>query len=928
MEVGVGEVVEPAALGEQGVPHAAGDGDHLVGTVANGAGGQLAAAAARHLVARHALKAEDHAGGGVIETAQVLNGHLAAAAVVAGGVVGQGVAAGVVLLQPGHRVIGGLGLAVVLAVAVDRLLVHVVGLLIQVKEAGGVVAGALAGVQPLKGVDAGDGGVAVLVQDAHAGVVQTGHVPLEAGVEQLVGVLALHLQLLDLPDLGLEGHIEGGVVLAVALAVHAVVGLAQVVGQAQEVEGVAVLDVVKPGGAVGLILEHVLVAEGGGQHVGQGHEGGGGVLGLAGVGVVLAGHPLAFGLGLLLLPGHAGEAGLKIQVDLSLIARAGEEVHVKKALLALVQRSGVGGVDRVVDLVRTLVKLQVAEPAVAAVVGKLQVGEDGDDLVAVGVGQLLHAGAVAVAAHQHKDLVVVLDDIPQLAALGAELDGAGLGVGAVLQVMGGDDGGAVGVLLQHVAEPGLVGAVPACVVVGARAAARAGQGDHQVVVAARPQEHVGAVAVAVGGLSQVPAGAAGPGGALAGEAVVVVVDAAAPAVVVAHLHQELDARVGQAVEGVPGADILGVVVVVVHHVAQVDDAGHVQLVGGVDELVDGGVHHVGAVLHRVLGVGDEDDVVVVLIAQGVGVVAAEVFHIILRIGDKPLVLVQRLAGDADLLQAALEELVQAVPPGGAHPEPAVRRVGVHAHHLVGHIVPEGLAAVDIGGDLVSVGDDGDVVPHAALVHGHRPGGGGHVVVAVGVAGDELDLLAVGDGGVHGALLPLRVAAARALTANEAHPLVGGGPVLGEVVEELHGVTIGKLLAVDGRAVHSDEVGAGLGAVVAVKDHAAALAGHAVVGEGEVILPVLLSIGLHSQVVVVAALVLNDQAAVGNTAGGVRLVKLPVGHHLGCLCLLRRVGGRGGHCSQRLDRQQHCQRQGTNSLRTQVHLDSPSVEIGP
>ena len=467
VEVGVGEVVEPAALGEEGVPHAAGNGDHLVGAVADGIGGQLTAAAARHLVARHALKAEDHAGGGVVEAAQVLNGHLAAAAVVAGGVVGQGVAAGVVLLQPGHRVIGGLRLSVVLAVAVDRLLIHVVVLLIQSEEAGGIVAGALAGVQPLKGVDAGDGGLPVLVQHAHAGVVQAGHIPFKAGVEQLVGVFALDLQLFQLPDLGLHRHIEGGVVLAVALAVHAVVGLAQVVGQAQEVKGVAVPDVVKAGGAVGLVPEHLVVAEGGGQHVGQGHKGGGGVLGLAGVGVVLAGHPLALGLGLLLLPGHAGKALVKVNADLALVARAGEEVHIKEALLALVQRGGVGGVEGVVDLVRALVKLQVAEPAVAAVVGELQVGEDGDDLLAAGVGQLLHAGAVAVSAHQHKDLVIVLDDIPQLGAPATELDGAGLGVGAVLQVVGGDDGGAVGVLLQHRAEPGLVGAVPAGVVVGA-----------------------------------------------------------------------------------------------------------------------------------------------------------------------------------------------------------------------------------------------------------------------------------------------------------------------------------------------------------------------------------------------------------------------------------------------------------------------------
>ena len=191
---------------------------------------------------------------------------------------------------------------------------------------------------------------------------------------------------------------------------------------------------------------------------------------------------------------------------------------------------------------------------------------------------------------------------------------------------------------------------------------------------------------------------------------------------VAHLDQELYPRVGQAVESIPSADILGIVVVVVHHVAQVDDAGHVQLVGAVNEAVNGGVHHVGAEFHGVLGVRNQDDVVVVLIPEGVVLVAAELAHIVLGVGDQPLILVQGLAGDADLLQTALEELVQGLaailPPRGAHPKPSIRRIGVHADHLVGHVVPECLAAVDIGGDLVAVGDNGDVVPHAALVHSH------------------------------------------------------------------------------------------------------------------------------------------------------------------------------------------------------------------
>ena len=437
--------------------------------------------------------------------------------------------------------------------------------------------------------------------------------------------------------------------MAVSLTVHAVVGLAQMVSQTQKIKGISVLDVIKLSGAVDVVLEYILVAERGGQNIVQGHERRSGILGLAGVSVVLAVHPLALGLGGLLLPGHAGKSLVKINADLALIARAGEEVHIKEGLFFLIQRGGIGGVDGVVDLAGLLIKLQITEPAVAAVVGKLKVGEDGDDLLAAGVGQLLYAGAVAVAAHHHKHLVVVLHDVPQLAALAAQLDGAGLGVGAVLQIVGGDDGGAVRILLQHRTEPGFVLTVPSGVVVGARSAACTGQGDDQVIVAARPQEHIGAVAVAVGRLGEIPAGKAGPGGALAGEAVIIVVGPAGPAIMVTHLHQKFHACIGHTVKGVPGIDILGVIVVVIHHIAQVDDAGYIQCVGAVDEAVNGGVHHIGAELHCVLSVRDENDVVVVLIPELIGLVAAEIFYIIFRIGDQPLLLFQRLAGDPDLL---------------------------------------------------------------------------------------------------------------------------------------------------------------------------------------------------------------------------------------------------------------------------------------
>ena len=493
-----------------------------------------------------------------------------------------------------------------------------------------------------------------------------------------------------------------------------------------------------------------------------------------------------------------------------------------------------------------------------------------------------------MAAHHHEHLGILLDDVPQLGALATELDGAGLGVRAILNVVAGDDGGTVGVLLEHLLQPFYLpgGGVPAGL------AALTGQGDDHVGVAAGLHEH--GAAPGLGG--EVGAGEGHVLLAVGAEVVPVAGAVARPVVVVAGLDQELHSGLGQLVEDVLGVVVLGGVAGVVHHVAQVDDALDVQLIHTVNELVHGGVHHVGAVLHGVLGVGDEHEVVVVLVPQRIGLVAAELAHVLLGVGDQPLALVQSVPSDAHLLEVALEELVQAVPPAGADAEAAVGGVGVHAHHVVGHVVPEGLTAVDIGGNLVAVGDDGDVVPHAALVHGHGPGRRGHGVVAVGVAGDELNLLTIGHRGIHGALLPLGVAAAGALAADEAHPAVCGGPVLGELIDKFQGIAVLELLAVDGGPGLGDEVGAGFAGAVAVKDQAAPGSGHGVGGEGQVVLPVALPVGLHHQVVAVAALVLNDQAACGDGALGVLLLEFPVGHH-GDVGLGGSLGVDGGHQAQ-------------------------------
>ena len=154
------------------------------------------------------------------------------------------------------------------------------------------------------------------------------------------------------------------------------------------------------------------------------------------------------------------------------------------------------------------------------------------------------------------------------------------------------------------------------------------------------------------------------------------------------------------------------------------------------------------------------------------------------------------------------------------------------------------------------------------------------MVTICVSSDELDLLAVGDGGIHSSLFTLRVAAAGALAADEAHPPVSCGPVLGEIIEELHGVAVFKFLIVDGGFLRGDEVHAGLGIGVAVEGHAAALTGHARIGEGNVLLLISAVIDLHFQVVSVAGLVLKDEIAAGNAASGMCLVKFPVRGYIG------------------------------------------------
>ena len=187
------------------------------------------------------------------------------------------------------------------------------------------------------------------------------------------------------------------------------------------------------------------------------------------------------------------------------------------------------------------------------------------------------------------------------------------------------------------------------------------------------------------------------------------------------------------------------------------------------------------------------------------------------------------------------------------------------------------------------------------------------MVVVGGSGAELDLLTVGDGGIHASLLALRRAGTGVLAADQAHPGIGRRPVLGEVVQKFHRVAAAELLGVDGGAFHCDEVGAGLGSGVAVEHHAAGVAGHAVGGKLQVAVPAVGGAeGAHRQLVAVAGGIGQHKVAARDAArhhGA--FLKAPVGQH-GGLCIRL---GRGGQRSRTAQRHTAGQRSGSRAAQT-------------
>ena len=226
-----------------------------------------------------------------------------------------------------------------------------------------------------------------------------------------------------------------------------------------------------------------------------------------------------------------------------------------------------------------------------------------------------------------------------------------------------------------------------------------------------------------------------------------------------------------------------------------DYASDIQFIRSINQAVNCRVHNVSAVFYRILCIRNQDDIVVVLIFQSITFIASVLSQILLRILHKPLALIQTSFGDSYLLKTSLKEFVQRLsaflPPAGSDPETAVFRVSVQTFHFIRNIIPECLASVYIGTDLMAVGSYRNVIPHAALIHGNGPRGIGHHVTVVFICRNELDLLAVGHRSKHSALLPFGYRICLPLSGNQTHPGVCCGPVCGEIINKLHCISVFK-----------------------------------------------------------------------------------------------------------------------------------------
>ena len=382
-------------------------------------------------------------------------------------------------------------------------------------------------------------------------------------------------------------------------------------------------------------------------------------------------------------------------------------------------------------------------------------------------------------------------------------------------------------------------------------------------------------------------------------------------IMVAWLLQEGDAYFLHTPEHLGRCLPLRVTVPVVHHVTEGHDVGQVETGGFRIELVDGSVHQRGHPTDGILRVRQESHRMYAGVVQHETIVGTVVLEIIGRIGHDPVASRQRAAGESHLLQVAAQELVKVVLVvlagiesvvviRRADAEATIGRIGIQTVAVLVDIA-ERFGTVGVCHHVRAIGYDGDVIPNATVIHGDTPAGdavvgiiGVHGRLIVLVGGLELGFLAVGDRQAHRPHLVFIHVAVCGLPGRKTHPRIGAGvEVIGKVVHELHGVSVGKLLFVDGSVACGDEIRAFgvslLGMILLMRQIAVTVELQAattvtvhrirrpvdIVAELVIVFPV----GLHMQIVAVARHILDDQVTTVDGTGGMRLLEFPIGHHI-------------------------------------------------
>ena len=138
---------------------------------------------------------------------------------------------------------------------------------------------------------------------------------------------------------------------------------------------------------------------------------------------------------------------------------------------------------------------------------------------------------------------------------------------------------------------------------------------------------------------------------------------------------------------------------------------------------------------------------------------------------------------------------------------------IHAVHPAARIVTEGFARVGetLERVAVAVAGDGNVVPRAAVIHRKPPQRAVELAVC-GILRHILDLFAVGNVDLHGAVMPLVIPLpgselrAAPFAGENVHPRIGCVVIFGHHEDDLDGIAVFKRLGVDRRAVLRTQIG--------------------------------------------------------------------------------------------------------------------------